>query len=336
MLLSTIIPVYNTKPYLNKAVDSIITQQMSAGEHEIILVDDGSTDGSSEVCDEYGLRYPNLVRVIHKQNGGVSSARNIGITEARGRYIHFMDSDDWLIPGAYKYIVDNYFDDGFDYIGFWSVTLDNIMRKKWNETYDVTGKVVYEGNGRDYYYLGNILPFSVMGWYRRRFLVDNEIDFDCNSVIAEDVQFNLRFMMADPSVRLTNSVFYRYEVRGDSTVSQRNPDKMKKMTESYMSLFELLKAYQSQYPKFKSGGTQIIAGQMVPFTSRVLSGKYSVTEFKRIRNRLKEIGVLPIFSDNKISNALKVIYGNVWAYPLFSVVYRKIFLTYVLPRLSRN
>lgn len=256
MLLSTIIPVYNTKLYLNKAVDSIIAQQMPVGEHEIILVDDGSTDGSSAVCDEYASRHPNLVRVIHKRNGGVSSARNSGIAEAKGQYVHFMDSDDWLIPGAYNYILDNYFDDKFDYIGFWSVTLDNIMCKKWNETFDVTGKVVYEGSGREYYCKGQILSFAWSGWYRTSFLQCNNIEFDENAIIAEDMQFNLRFMMADPSVRLTSSVLYRYEVRDDSAVNQRNPAKMRKMTDSYIFLFELLVAYMSECQEFKIGGVK--------------------------------------------------------------------------------
>lgn len=93
MLISVIVPVYNVKNYLCKCVDSIINQTYN--NLEIILVDDGSTDGSGAICDEYVLK-DSRVKVIHKENGGVSSARNLGIAQAGGEYICFVDSDDWL------------------------------------------------------------------------------------------------------------------------------------------------------------------------------------------------------------------------------------------------
>ncbi len=90
-MISVIIPVYNTKKYLNAAVDSVINQ--SYRDLEIILVDDGSSDGSSEICDEYA-RKDSRIRVIHKQNAGQSSARNTALDVAKGEYICFVDSDD--------------------------------------------------------------------------------------------------------------------------------------------------------------------------------------------------------------------------------------------------
>lgn len=91
--VSIIIPVYQTKNYLNRCIGSIVSQKFS--DFEIILVDDGSTDGSAEVCDRWTER-DGRVRVIHKRNEGVSIARNVGIQEAKGKYIQFVDSDDWL------------------------------------------------------------------------------------------------------------------------------------------------------------------------------------------------------------------------------------------------
>lgn len=92
--VSVIVPVYKAEKYLRKCVDSILAQTFR--DFEVILVDDGSPDKSGEICDEYARKDPR-VRVIHKENGGVSSARNKGIDEARGEYISFLDSDDyWL------------------------------------------------------------------------------------------------------------------------------------------------------------------------------------------------------------------------------------------------
>ena len=91
--ISVLIPVYNTEKYLRECVDSTISQTYS--QLEIILVDDGSADNSGKICDEYAQN-DKRVKVIHKPNGGLSSARNVGIDKATGEYIAFVDSDDYL------------------------------------------------------------------------------------------------------------------------------------------------------------------------------------------------------------------------------------------------
>ena len=98
MTFSIIIPVYNVKDYLEKCVESVLSQNLD--DSEIILVDDGSTDGESgQICDRFAVRYPELIRVIHQENGGLGAARNTGIERAVGRYLLFLDSDDYLLPG---------------------------------------------------------------------------------------------------------------------------------------------------------------------------------------------------------------------------------------------
>lgn len=97
--ISVIVPVYNVEDYLPRCVDSILTQTYQ--NLEIILVDDGATDGSGQICDEYAGKDPRI-KVIHKENGGLSSARNAGIDAASGTYFAFVDSDDWIEPDAYE------------------------------------------------------------------------------------------------------------------------------------------------------------------------------------------------------------------------------------------
>lgn len=110
-LISVIVPVYNVERYLNQCIDSILAQTYK--DFELILVDDGSKDKSGEICDEY-VKKDSRIRVFHKKNGGVSSARNYGIDNAQGTYICFVDSDDWvdetyledmLKPGDYDWII---------------------------------------------------------------------------------------------------------------------------------------------------------------------------------------------------------------------------------------
>ena len=93
--VSIVIPVYNVAPYLRKCVASV--QEQTLREIEIILVDDGSTDGSGAICDELA-KQDERIRVIHKPNGGLSDARNTGTADARGEYISYVDSDDWVAP----------------------------------------------------------------------------------------------------------------------------------------------------------------------------------------------------------------------------------------------
>ena len=98
-LISAIVPIYNVRPYLEKCFDSIARQ--SYQNLEIILVDDGSTDGSGELCEDLSKR-DGRVQVIHKRNGGLGSARNAGMDAARGELLSFVDSDDWIEPGMYE------------------------------------------------------------------------------------------------------------------------------------------------------------------------------------------------------------------------------------------
>lgn len=102
--LSVIVPVYNVESYINRCIDSILNQ--SYKNIEIILVDDGSTDASSAVCDKYGQKYENII-VIHKKNGGLSSARNTGLDCASGEIVGFVDSDDYIHPYMYECLIRN-------------------------------------------------------------------------------------------------------------------------------------------------------------------------------------------------------------------------------------
>lgn len=104
--ISVIVPVYNTEKWLRRCVNSILSQTFA--DFELLLVDDGSTDASGAICDEY-TNQDSRVRVFHKPNGGVSSARNLGLDNARGEWITFCDADDWIDPDYYNIIMSTDF-----------------------------------------------------------------------------------------------------------------------------------------------------------------------------------------------------------------------------------
>ena len=101
ILFSVIVPIYNVQSYLPKCIDSILCQ--SFRDFELILVDDGSVDSSPLLCDEYGAKDARI-KVVHKGNGGLSSARNAGLEVAKGKYVLFVDSDDLVLPSALDFI----------------------------------------------------------------------------------------------------------------------------------------------------------------------------------------------------------------------------------------
>ncbi|MEH7136024.1 glycosyltransferase, partial [Priestia megaterium] len=99
MLISIIVPVYNAEKFLPKSLESL--QNQTYTELEIILVNDGSNDGSAAICEHYASKDKRFV-VIHKENGGVSSARNAGLKRVTGKYVGFVDPDDWIEPNMFK------------------------------------------------------------------------------------------------------------------------------------------------------------------------------------------------------------------------------------------
>ena len=100
--VSIIVPVYNAQEYLKRCVDSILSQDYR--DFELLLMDDGSKDASGEICDAYAQQ-DGRVRVVHKENTGVSDTRNQALELARGTFLQFLDSDDWIVPEATRLLV---------------------------------------------------------------------------------------------------------------------------------------------------------------------------------------------------------------------------------------
>ena len=111
-MISVIVPVYNVEPYLRKCLDSVINQTYK--DMEILIVDDGSTDGSGDICDEY--KTDKRVRVFHTENRGLSCARNVGLDNAKGDWIGFVDSDDWIEPEMYELLIKGAEETGADIV----------------------------------------------------------------------------------------------------------------------------------------------------------------------------------------------------------------------------
>jgi len=195
--ISIIIPVYKVEKYLNRCVESITSQ--SYQNLEIILVDDGSPDACPQMCDEWAKK-DGRVKVIHKQNGGVSSARNEGIKKATGDYISFIDSDDY-VDGAFSKFVKIALQANCDVCYSF---LDGVSKHKKDLKFaNVTNKDIQ-------YFVKNNYPISCFGrLYKRTFIVGNDLFFG-NTTNAEDQEWSTRIYCKVKSVYVSTISFYNY------------------------------------------------------------------------------------------------------------------------------
>lgn len=190
-LISIVIPVYNVENYLVQCLDSIINQDVE--NIEIILIDDGSTDNSSEICDSYAMTHKNI-KVFHSQNKGQSIARNRGISEASGEYIFFVDSDDYLIDGSLRKIVKTLSEDlDLDLLLvkikiFFEGTDKVFPKAKYHNFKKVIGKTGEEA----FQFLVKTRQFLVSPYsyiVKRSILVTNNILYDTELRSGEDILF---------------------------------------------------------------------------------------------------------------------------------------------------
>lgn len=205
-LVSIIIPVYNAKTHLEACVQSILDQ--SYKHFELLLINDGSSDGSSELCDELSQK-SEKIRVIHKENGGVSSARNAGLDVARGDYVVFVDSDDVISNNYLEAFIES--SDKADLIigMIEDLYFDNqgvIVKQKTRHVEAPNCGILAD----EYYKLLELLRVPVVKLYKRSILEDHRIRFDENLSLAEDQVFNFSYYKHIKTYALETRSIYKY------------------------------------------------------------------------------------------------------------------------------
>ena len=238
--LSVIVPVFNVERYLPKCVDSLLDQNLSLEEYEIILVDDGSPDRCGEICDEYAARYSHI-RVVHRENGGLSAARNNGIDEAQGTYLQFVDSDDYLEPNVLKSLLDKMEQDQLDVLRF---NYQNV-----NERFEI-----FEPNKvskpfvdfRDEVCDGLTFLTERLGYacYACQFVIRRELLDRCRfkvGVYFEDTEWTPRLLLQAARVNSTDLVVYYYMMRTGSITQSIEDGKKKKVLNDKLCLIDGLK-----------------------------------------------------------------------------------------------
>lgn len=246
IVLSIIVPVYNVEGYLIKCVESILSNKIYS---EIILVDDGSTDSSSTICDSLEEKYEN-VTTFHKINGGLSSARNYGIKKAKGKYIAFVDSDDWIESGTYDKLFNDIDKDvdilKFSYFIDDSKTLKPIHNILENGIYEkekiekIILPIAFGGDKLADSTITKINLSATSNIYRREFIENNKLKFISEREVgSEDFLFNLEAIICAEKIQVQDLCLYHYVYReGSLTKQYRN-----NLYNQYRSLCQYLYNY---------------------------------------------------------------------------------------------
>ena len=222
--ISVIVPVYNVEAYLHQCIRSIVDQNYRAC--ELILVDDGSTDRSGAMCDEYAADNP-CVRAIHKPNGGLSDARNAGIAAATGEYLLFVDGDDYVAEGSLERIAHALVRDNCPDVMFLNARMVYPDGSETPYGRDFVREDFY-GIDRDSV-LGRLASggqFHVSAWYKavRRSLV-NEVGGFWKDVVGEDVDFSTAVYLAAGSYSVCAGLWYLYRQQREGSITAQNTDR---------------------------------------------------------------------------------------------------------------
>lgn len=212
-LFSLIVPVYNVEQYLRKCINSIIFQTFQ--KWELILIDDGSPDESPYICDEYALN-DSRIKVIHKKNGGVSSARNCGLNIAKGQWIWYVDPDDWIAENALNELSKVVLTHNTDCVIFGIEYYDedgNIVGKEERTEKKGEKHIVLESN--DY------APQSII--QKRSIIESNTIRFTEGIRMGEDLELQYKFLITcKHPIRISNTLYFGLRRMGSAMLNPRS------------------------------------------------------------------------------------------------------------------
>ncbi len=317
MRISVILPTYNVKDYIQQCIDSLIGQ--SHEDLEILIVDDGSTDGTGALCDEIAGS-DSRIRVIHKENGGTSSARNRGIQEATGDYVMFMDPDDWLDTNTFGELVSLIQKENLDVIRFGyvrefpdhSAVKENTFlpttlcqgddcKKICRQTMGLMGEELAHPENMNY------LASACFCLYRKAIIDSNNLEFFDYRKIAgfSDGLFNLRFLQKAERFLYVDKPYYHYRKFAGTGATANYREQF---LERQLLLFAMLEqiAREENDPDFREALDNRLVFSTMEVCLNALKGKLPLCrrygEMKRVlqepvyRNACKrlKLGLLPL------------------------------------------
>ena len=303
--LSILIPVYNVERYLRRCLDSVYTQLPE--ECEVVLVADGSTDGSGAICDEYAAKFASCTKVVHKKNTGAYNTRNIAMDNADGEYLWLIDPDDFITDGCLGTILQVTEDCVKpDVVSFAYKSCDENTFYELQNAYKTNSSIT----GAEYLQKYRMNPYLWCKFYRHDFLITNKLRFNDTIYSQGDGLFNIEVFTAAKTVVLTDIYGYNYFNNPNSTLHLPGADKKRKNAHNSLVIIRSLQEFIATKSSFEAIGALRhwqnygVAG----FLHAQIVDHLPISEIRGFIDELKKIGVYPIASTgNKKADLFRVL-----------------------------
>ncbi|MDO5971126.1 glycosyltransferase [Flavivirga aquimarina] len=307
MKLSIIIPVYNVEKYIERCIRSVANQDLSKNEYEIIIVNDGSTDSSIDIINKVSKEYSNII--IHNQeNTGLGGARNKGITLAKGTYVWFIDSDDFIETNSIKDLVSKSLLNDVDVLSFdFGCTNEKGESIKWIDfCLDFKEQPYLTG---DTFYLANYKHSYIWLYlFKRSLFIDNDIRFE-ERINMQDSEIMPRVMIHVKKIMHESKIIYYYVNRENSFINNKNKEVRIRYYYSIIKVAHLLNVFKNTLPK--SSLIYIGINNKLSDINRILFLQFIYNDFddsilKQLIIKLKENNLHPFrpIKDEKVHKSI--------------------------------
>lgn len=308
MVVSIIVPVYNVEKYLEKCLESIIMQDLKNEEFEVIIVNDGSPDESQKIIDRYTSKYSNFIG-LKKKNGGLSSARNSGLKIAKGEFILFLDSDDFLVENSLKDVLENI--KGADVLMYDYIYIDNEGKKSLPKKY-------FNKSGFysiDFFLKNSIVEANVWKYLFKRSIIEaNKIEF-IEGMYHEDEHFTLNYLLCCKSISYCDKKVIYYLQREESIMSTQDSEKKLKKLEDMIRLIQLFSSNSFEAESIGRIKFEAVERKKQIWSLMILlrTKQFKIKDFelKNIINKLRQLQFFPlIYSELTLKQAIYCIFLN--------------------------
>lgn len=267
-LISIIIPVFNTEKFLKQCINTVLRQTYD--NIEIILIDDASTDNSAKICEEYAKNHEKITYIKNKKNNRVSKTRNIGIEKSRGKYICFIDSDD--------YISENYIENLYENSEQNTLVICQILKfckgVIKNEKIEKDAIQIYNNNEFLKLYKDGLINSPCARLYEKDIIICNNIKFDESLSLGEDLLFNFAYLSKISQIKLLSNTYYYY----------RQEDKNSLSNKYFKDMFNIQKKLYEEFTKFfKENDEEEKSDELINFCTTIVSNEFHNKDKKFIK-----------------------------------------------------
>lgn len=318
--ISILVPIYNVEKYLSRCIESVLSQDFT--DYELILVDDGSPDKSGYICDEYAKKYPDRIKVIHKKNGGLISARYCGVKEATGNYYIFLDSDDTLKPQAISTLYEYIKSGGYDIVRGMAVKVDMNGKEYPLEKYNISkGEISGKGKFSEALYKGEVAPYLWGSIYRASLFNDEVYKSTTknNINVGEDWVTNMIISLKVEKCLIISDIVYNYHDNASSYMSSHV------MSNEYLDKINLILAKSGIYHNENIKQYQAIKDSLDYIKNFFIPElKFSNDKYRIVKSILRNHKNKKLIKE-RVNKRFLYFFNSKYAYRIYVEIYKLLF-----------